>query len=258
MINLSRDKFYGFFVNPLSEKLFAIAAMNLDGSSGDVDWTYTREEADAKRLSYMTIAATLKFPGTYHGILSALLGQLESSNGKRMDATVAENLATVLDVTFEIERLVAEAGLKWEKTISRADIHQIAARLIADNVAIGSKDVSAETIARASIEYGITPNDVLSEDVEDFVKARVKSGQFDVRGGHLLQRYYEAVRDAADAKYEDPDLASDETFSIVGEFLREMTYIERLDHDLLAKAAEKSATWRAGKAGLAVSVLPIA
>jgi hypothetical protein len=250
MANLSKDKYYGFFVNPLSEKLFAIAAVSQDGSSNEIDWTYTREEADAKRLSYSTIAATLKFPGTYQGILSSLLNWLETANGRRMDGIAADNLETVLDVTFEIERLVAEAGLKWEKTISRADIHEIAARLISDNVAVGTKNVSVETIARASLAYATIPNDVLAEGVEPFVAARVKSGQFDIRSAHLLQRFYEAVRDTADARYEDPELASEENYGIVGEFIRDTSFIELLDPDLLAKAAEKSVAWRAHKAGL--------
>jgi hypothetical protein len=237
-------------LNPLSDKLFAVAALSQDGSSTDIDWAYTREEADAKRLSYLTIAATLKFPGTYQGILSSLLNWLETANGRRMDGVAATNLETVLDVTFEIERLVAEAGLRWEKTISRADVHQIAARLISDNVAVGSKNVSVETIARASLAYATISNDVLQEGVEPFVAARVQSGQFDIRSAHLLQRFYEAVRDTADARYGDPELASEEGYGIVGEFVRETSYIERLDPDLLAKAAEKSVAWRAYKAGL--------
>jgi hypothetical protein len=167
-----------------------------------------------------------------------------------MDGVAATNLETVLDVTFEIERLVAEAGLKWEKTISRVDVHQIAARLISDNVAVGSKNVSVETIARASLAYATISNDVLQEGVEPFVAARVQSGQFDIRSAHLLQRFYEAVRDTADARYGDPELASEEGYGIVGEFVRETSYIERLDPDLLAKAAEKSVAWRAYKAGL--------
>jgi hypothetical protein len=249
MANVSKDKFYGFFVNPLSDKLFSIAALNQDGSSEDLDWVATREAAEEKRMAYLVIAATLKFPGTYQGILSTTMNWLETVNGRRRDDVAAEHLATILDVTFEIERLVAEAGLKWEKTIARADVHQIAARLISDNVGLGGKNVSAETIARASFEYATISNDVLPDDVASFVAEKVKTGQYDIRSAIMLQRFYEAVRDIADAKYGAPELASDE-WSIAQEFGREMTFIERLDPELFAKVAESSAAWRAHKAGL--------
>jgi hypothetical protein len=250
MTNISKDKFYGFFVNPLSDKLFAIAGLNQDGSSVDIDWTATREEAETRRISYLMIAATLKFPGTYQGILTTTMNWLETANGRRKDDVAADNLETILDVTFEVERLVAEAGLKWEKSIGRGDVHQIAARLIADNVSLGGRNVSAETLARASFEYATIPNDVLPDDVEPFVAERVKAGQYDIRSAIMLQRFYEAVRDIADAKHGAPELASDD-WSIAQEFGREMSFIERLSPDLLADRAEKSVAWRAHKAGLA-------
>jgi hypothetical protein len=249
MANLSKDKYYGFFVNPMSDKLFAIAALNQDGSFVDIDWASTREEIEAKRMSYLVIAATMKFQGTYHGILSSTLNWLETANGKRMDGVAADNLETILDVTFEIERLVAEAGLKWEKAIFRADIHQIAARLISDNVAFGGRNVSAETIAKAAFTYATIPNDTLPGDVEPFIAARVKSGYFEVREGALLQTYFEAVRDIAEARHNAPELASDES-AIVYEFSREMSYIVRLDADLMTQAAENFVDWRARTAGL--------
>lgn len=178
---------------------------------------------------------------------------LETANSKRRDDVAAEHLVTILDVTFEIERLVAEAGLKWEKTITRSDVHQIAARLISDNVALGGKNVSAERIARASFEYATISNEVLPDDVAPFVAGRVKTGQYDIRSAIMLQRFYEAVRDVADAKYGAPELASDD-WSITQEFGREMTFIERLDAELFAAVTERSAAWRAHKAGLGQEV----
>lgn len=249
MTNVSKDKYYGFFVNPLNDKLFSIAGVKQDGSGEDLDWVSTREAAEEKRMAYLVIAATMKFPGTYQGILSATMNWLETANSRRRDDVAAEHLATILDVTFEIERLVAEAGLKWEKTITRSDVHQIAARLISDNVGLGGKNVSAERIARASFEYATISNEVLPDDVAPFVAERVKTGQYDIRSAIMLQRFYEAVRDVADAKYGAPELASDD-WSIAQEFGREMTFIERLDAELFAAVTERSAAWRAHKAGL--------
>lgn len=240
------EQFYRFYVSEHPDYKDAWAVYGKPATGGDVlvNAASRREEAIQLANGRQTMTV-LKFSTSVRSFVAA------ASEYFTMGPDL--HYSRMVDVSLELERLVHGKGLRWDKTISRDAALLISGRMIQESTSgfNGHRTVSVDETAQAILAFASAPA-VVPDLVAPFIKREAAEGRFPVQSALYLQNFCDLISNEAEKQFGRVDLFVDDGEMIMGQFFREMAWIDHFAPSDMRNHAQHFVAWRGKKLAAAL------
>jgi hypothetical protein len=245
------DQFYRYYVaeHPDFKDAWAVFGKPAIGEDVLVIAASRREEA-VQLANGRQMMSVLKFSTSVRSFVAA------ASEYFTMGPDLHYN--RMVDVALELERLVHGKGLRWDKTISRNEALLISGRMIQESTSgfNGHRIVSVDETAQAILAFASAPA-VIGDFVAPFIKQEVSEGRFPVQSAPYLQNFCDLISQEAEKQFGRADLFVDDGEMIMGQFFREMAWIDHFAPADMQAHAQQFVAWRGERLAAALEKTPV-